>query len=75
MTTDRHREYTNGEITVYWKPELCCHSTICIRRLPRVFNLSRRPWIDMQGADTHKIIEVVDQCPTDALSYSWNNPQ
>ncbi len=64
-----HKTYSNGEITVHWRSELCCHSAICITRLPQVFSLSRSPWINMQGASTEKIKEIVELCPTCALSW------
>lgn len=32
------REYTNGEITIIWKPEKCIHSGICVKTLPGVYN-------------------------------------
>lgn len=31
-------EYTNGEITIIWKPELCQHAGICVKLLPNVYN-------------------------------------
>jgi uncharacterized Fe-S cluster protein YjdI len=33
----KDREYTNGEITVIWKPSKCIHVTTCYRELIEVF--------------------------------------
>ena len=60
--------YTNGEVTVVWKPEVCKHSGRCIFGLPNVFNLHGHPWINMEGASSEEIIQQVNQCPTGALS-------
>jgi uncharacterized Fe-S cluster protein YjdI len=69
MFVNNNREYTNGEIKVFWKPSLCIHSTICFSELPDVFKPGKRPWVEMNGASTKRIIEVVDRCPTEALTW------
>ncbi|MFC5193844.1 (4Fe-4S)-binding protein [Bizionia hallyeonensis] len=31
-------EYSNGEITILWKPEKCIHAGICKKTLPEFYN-------------------------------------
>jgi uncharacterized Fe-S cluster protein YjdI/CDGSH-type Zn-finger protein len=67
------RKYRNKDITVYWKPNACVHASFCYRELIEVFDPSRRPWIDLNESTTEKIIEVVNMCPTEALTWKWND--
>jgi uncharacterized Fe-S cluster protein YjdI len=64
------KRYTLNGLTVTWKPSLCVHSGICARGLPAVFNPRRRPWIELQHADTDAISAQVDRCPSGALSWT-----
>jgi uncharacterized Fe-S cluster protein YjdI len=67
------KKYTNGEVTVVWQPSLCRHSTICFKGLPEVFNPRKRPWIEMKGSSTIRIVEQVNRCPSGALSFYFND--
>ncbi|HRF60143.1 MAG TPA: (4Fe-4S)-binding protein [Fimbriimonadaceae bacterium] len=62
------KEYSNGEVTVVWNPALCIHSGRCVRGLPAVFDVKRRPWIDVMASDSESIVRQVGQCPSGALS-------
>lgn len=70
---DSTRKYTNGEVTILWKPDLCIHSGNCFRGLGEVFNPQVRPWVNPMGASTERIIDQVKKCPSGALSYYMNN--
>ncbi len=61
-------EYSNGEVTILWKPDKCIHSGICVKTLPEVYNPDERPWIKPNNATTEQIIDQVAKCPSGALS-------
>jgi len=63
------KEYSNGEVTIFWNPELCIHSANCLIGLPDVFNNRKKPWINIHGAGSKEIMKVVDRCPSRALTY------
>ena len=65
---DITHHYSNGEITVIWKPDVCMHSRKCFTGLREVFDPGRRPWIDLSKAETQRIIDQVKKCPSGALS-------
>ena len=73
MADDQAREYSNGEVTIIWKPGLCIHSGNCVRGLPEVFNTRRRPWIDASAEPTQAMIDQVKKCPSGALAYRMND--
>ncbi|MDR2907103.1 MAG: (4Fe-4S)-binding protein [Bacteroidales bacterium] len=67
------KKYSNGDITITWKPSLCSHATFCWNELPEVFDFKKRPWINPQGATTEQIIAQVKRCPSGALSYQMES--
>lgn len=69
------KKYTNGEITVTWKPGMCIHSAVCFKGLPEVFDPRRKPWIEMDQSSTEKIMEQIKRCPSGALSFELNNSE
>ena len=72
---DITKKYTNGEVTIVWKPAVCKHSTICWKAatgLPEVFNPFTKPWIKPEASTTEKMIEQIKKCPSGALSFYIN---
>ena len=63
------KHYSNNDITVVWQPDLCRHSGICFRGLPLVFDPRRRPWLQLEHADSATIVSQVDRCPSGAPSW------
>jgi uncharacterized Fe-S cluster protein YjdI len=67
------KKYSNGEVTIHWKPSLCIHSKNCWKNLPEVFDPRAKPWIKPEGSDSETIMAQVDKCPSGALSYTTNS--
>lgn len=66
---DLVKEYSNGEITVYWRADLCIHSANCLLKLPEVFNSKKKPWVNIHASGSREIMKTVDTCPSRALTY------
>lgn len=73
MDEEKKLNYTNGEITIVWKPGLCIHSGNCVKNLPNVYKPKERPWVQIENASTGDIIKQMQTCPSGALSYFLNN--
>ncbi|WP_462250370.1 (4Fe-4S)-binding protein [Ekhidna sp.] len=67
------KEYESEDLTVVWQPEKCIHSENCFNGLSSVFNPNERPWVNVNGAPDKSIKEVIDKCPSGALSYRMKN--
>lgn len=67
------KEYSNGEITIIWKPQLCQHAGVCVKMLPMVYNPAKKPWIEPMNATTEQLKDQISKCPSGALSYKMNN--
>jgi uncharacterized Fe-S cluster protein YjdI len=75
---DITKKYTNGEVTIIWKPAACIHSTICWKEatgLPHVFDPRVKPWIRPDADTTEHMIAQVKKCPSGALSYIMNSDE
>ncbi len=61
--------YATDRIAVHWDSTRCVHTGRCLIALPRVFDVGRRPWVDVRAADADAIAHAVEVCPTGALRY------
>jgi len=66
-------EYSNGEVTITWEPHKCIHAAKCVKGLPGVFDIKKKPWINAEGASTLEIVNQVKACPSGALGYYMEN--
>ena len=66
------KTYSNGEVSIVWKSDLCSHSANCVNGLPGVFDQKARPWINAEGAPTDAIVAQVSKCPSGALTTFMN---
>lgn len=72
METLTENVYRNEDITVTFKPRLCIHSEKCAKGLSEVFRTSVIPWIDLDGAESKRIIRQIKKCPSGALQFCRN---
>ena len=61
------KPYRGSAVEVSFDGARCRHAAECLRGLPPVFDLSRRPWILPDDADPDDVVRVVARCPTGAL--------
>ncbi|MXQ08136.1 iron-binding protein [Alphaproteobacteria bacterium GH1-50] len=57
------------DLTIRYDQRQCVHARECVLGLPKVFNTDARPWIQPEHGDTEEIVDVIEACPSGALSY------
>jgi uncharacterized Fe-S cluster protein YjdI len=62
-------KYTNDEIEVTFDLHVCTHSGVCVRGLGQVFDVKKKPWVNMLGAPSEEIAAQVERCPSGALQW------
>ena len=70
---DRLDTYQGKKITIHDNRSICAHAGYCTDGLPNVFRHHKDPFVDPDGADIAAIIEVINQCPSGALSYTMED--
>lgn len=66
------KEYPAPGITIWFDKIRCRHFAECLRGLPEVFEVGRKPWVRPELGEPSEIARVVRLCPTGALHYRLN---
>lgn len=61
--------YEGKDIVVIFDRDRCNHVGECLRGLPKVFNVLRKPWVLPDLADPDTIAEIIMRCPTGSLHF------
>lgn len=64
-----YKKYDGNEIDIYFHPVKCTHAANCIKYLPSVFNMNRKPWIIPDEGLREDVKRVIANCPSEALIY------
>ncbi len=62
--------YPGRNVDVEWDGKLCIHIGECGRAAGNLFVGGRKPWCDPDLSSTEEVADVVERCPTGALSYT-----
>ncbi len=67
---DHCDHYRGSNIVIHDNRSICAHAGACTEGLPSVWRMGQEPWIDPDGAEVAAIIEIIERCPSGALTYS-----
>lgn len=70
VSKDRLDTYQGKKIIIHDNRSICAHAGYCTDGLPKVFRHREGPFVDPDGADIETIIDIINQCPSGALSYT-----
>ncbi len=66
----RLQVHETPDIIVTFDPNVCMHTGVCVRGLPRVFDVQRQRWIRPELAWPAAVAAQVLRCPSGALKYT-----
>lgn len=66
-------EYSNGELTIVWQPEVCIHAGICAEIFSEPCHPQEEVLGDPENTTTERLISRISKCPSGALTYKMNN--
>jgi len=69
MSDNKVFEYAGGAIDVHWDGRLCIHIGECGNAEGDLFEAGRDPWCIPDKCTTSDVREVIERCPSGALTY------
>lgn len=63
------KDYPGKDLVVSFDLTRCIHSANCLRAVPAVFDVNKRPWIATDAAPADAIAAAIARCPSGALQY------
>ena len=70
MSDEQVNRHAGGEIDVFWDGRLCIHIGECGRAKGDLFVGGRDPWCTPDCTGKAEVREVVERCPSGALTYA-----
>ena len=64
------KTYRAPDIEVTFDAKRCIHAAECVRGLPDVFDVGRRPWVLPDRASAEAVADAIRRCPSGALQYA-----
>ena len=61
------KSFVGAGVTVSFDADVCEHSGNCVKGLAAVFDTSKKPWINPDGASAEDVVAQVARCPSGAL--------
>jgi CDGSH-type Zn-finger protein/uncharacterized Fe-S cluster protein YjdI len=64
-------EHIEGrDLTLLYETKKCIHARFCVTGAPKVFLANvKGPWIDPDGIETDRLVEIAHACPSGAIRY------
>jgi CDGSH-type Zn-finger protein/uncharacterized Fe-S cluster protein YjdI len=64
-------EHIEGaDLTLLYETKKCIHARFCVTGAPKVFLANvKGPWIDPDGIEVDKLVEIAHACPSGAIRY------
>lgn len=73
MSDKENYQFPGKEISVDWDGRLCIHIAECGQAKGELFVGGRQPWCQPDLVSLHETIDVVERCPSGALTYEVND--